>query len=212
MSEMAAMRSAGPGGRNRTGMILTGIVLTVVGLAAIAMATGLAGSWLNGLGSPFTVATPTDPVVPSATVSLSAWFWLLLALAGVVIFVLAVAWLAAQFPKVVPVKPFRLQDDPRQGTTSIDASALEAITAETIEEITGVNSARATVRGTAAEPTLEVNVTVGERSDPQQIVQQIQSGAATDLATALDGTVVALRIFVEVNRETSSTDTVTLPA
>ncbi|MGY4720232.1 alkaline shock response membrane anchor protein AmaP [Naumannella cuiyingiana] len=206
---MAVPRRNGPSGPNRFWLFVIGLLAVLGGLVAGAIALGLANPALQAVGlAPIAPADPNTKLVGDGQVPL--WAWRGVAAVGVVLFLLGLVWLIAQFPRPIPAKPFRLTTDPARGTTVVDTGALESAVAEGIEDIPGVVGSSVTVRGMSTEPVVEVRVSVNELADVRRVLEALETGPVSDLATSLGGRVADLRVFVDATGSTRSEGAITL--
>lgn len=197
---------------NRTWLIIIGIVLTLAGLAGLVVSTGLTAGLASAVGLSLEAPAGDAPVFPSGTGSVlsSTWVVILVAVAGVVLTVLALLWLAAQVPRTNQAKPFRLHDDAGHGLTRCAPSVLTDAVEAQVEALPGVQSASAVLRGTAQSPDLTLKVTAGERTDIPALLRELDSTVARDLGASLDTQVRRLGVQVEIDTTRTRTDRITV--
>jgi len=185
---------------NRIWLAVTGIVALLAGIVGILIATGLLRTVGAALGMDLSRPAPADHLSGAGTrAALSiTWVVMLVAVAGVVLGLLALAWLIAQIPRTDPARPFRLHDDARDGLTRCDPAVLTTAVETQIQRLPRVHSADAVLRGTAQDPELTVKVTVGERADVPALLHHIQTHVAHDLGQALDTRLSRLAVQVEI--------------
>lgn len=160
---------------NRAWLIVIGLLVVLAGAAVVALGSGLLPGAIAGWTSP----QPTGRVVSAAAgpVLDRTWVVVLIAAVGVVLGLLALAWLIAQIPRTNPAKPFRLHDDVRTGLTRCDPAVLARAVDAQVETLPGVRSAAAVIRGTADRPDLTVRVTAGVRTDLPGLLDLLHPGS-----------------------------------
>lgn len=192
---------------NRGWLTLIGLLLLLGGLAVTAVGTGLLASLARGVGLTLERPAPADPLVGAGATSAIAMSWvaILLAVVGIAIALLGLAWLIAQIPRVNAAKPFRLHDDAAGGLTRCAPSVLtDAVEAQT-KALPDVTDASAVLRGTLAQPELTMKVTVSDRADIPQLLNTLQNKVAADVGEALDTTLRRLAVQVEIGTSRAKT-------
>ena len=197
---------------NRAWLTVAGILLILVGLGMLLVGSGQltrVGRWV-GLG----LDRPTDSsrLLPTGAASAFAMTWvvLLVALAGLVVALLGLAWLVAQLPRSNEAKPYRLHDDVTTGLTRCAPSVLTDGVEAQVKRIPGVHNASAVLRGTAQRPDLTMRVTASDRTDLTRLLGILQNKVAADLGTALDTQVNRLGVQFEVDSAKTRTDKITV--
>jgi hypothetical protein len=196
---------------NRTNRVLLGIigfVLLLAGVTVVLIATAALGRLLDLAGTGLYQPAPDGSILPP--VGLPGWLhWVLLG-GGVVLGVLAIGWLLGNVPRVHQATPFRLHDDPAEGTTEVAPSALDKAIAREIIQLPGALAAEVSVSGAAMAPRLIVRVTVDDRTDLAGVVAAIGEDIAGGLELALGHPLSRLGVLVDVDRRTASDSVATL--
>lgn len=165
---------------NRTVLVLIGLLLLIA--AAVGLAIGFAAR-LAGV----TLPRPQDAVLPPRTVTAandSPWFWWAVAAVCVVIALLALRWLLAQFT-TDRVGHLDLTENDREGTTTLTAGAVgEAVAAEA-KTYPGVEDASAHLRDRPSR-TLVLTVDVAEYADLTTVRGQLEAGVIAHARNAVD--------------------------
>ncbi len=125
-----------------------------------------------------------------------------IALLGIIIGVLALAWLIAQIPRANTARPIRFHDDATRGLTLCDPKAITAAVEDDVRSLASVTSADAVLRGTAAAPELIVRVGVDDRADMETLMQELRTDVVGNLSL--------LGVKLEVERVKRTTDSVTI--
>jgi len=188
------------GGLNRAWLFVVGLVLLLAGAAGVVVATGQLAPIGRSAGLDLSRPAPDSTIAGQATASAfsSSGIVVLVAVVGVVLALLGLAWLVAQVPRTREAHALRLEDDPQRGLTRLAPGVLtEAVEAQ-IEALSGVQSASAVLRGDARQPDLTVKVTAGGRTDLRRLLDAIEAGPVSDLGVALDTQVRRLGVQVEV--------------
>lgn len=106
-------------GLNRAWLTVIGIVVTLSGVVAASIALCLIGPAVTATRAPVTALPVSDPVVDPGVGGFLDQQPVVVAVgvAGLVLGLLAVAWLLAQVPRTNAAKPYRLHDDATRGLT-----------------------------------------------------------------------------------------------
>jgi len=197
---------------NRGWLAVIGVLLLVVGLAATLATTGVLGQLLTMTGTGWPAPAPDSPVVDGAAGGLLAQPLVIVAVAvlGVILAVLAIAWLLAQIPRTNAARPFRLHDDATTGLTVCPPDVLATAVADEVTSYPGVNGASAVLRGTSRAPELTVKVSADDRTDLRGLLASIRTEAAQNLSTALDTPIAHLGVQLDIDRGKRTTSSVTL--
>jgi hypothetical protein len=200
------------GGLNRGWLAVIGIVLLVVGAAAALATTGVLGQLLAAAGVTWSGPAGGSPVVDGGATGLLAQPVAVVALAvlGVILGLLGLAWLLAQIPRTNAAQPYRLHDDAVTGLTVCPPDVLATAVADDIRSYAGVNGASAVLRGTSGAPELTVKVSADDRTDLRSLLTAIRTEAATNLSTALDAPLAHLGVQLDIDRGKRTTSSVTL--
>lgn len=198
-------------GLNRTWLAIIGLVLLLGGAAATMVATGLFAKVVSGSAASSVPKSSDKLLAPNVTdFFFNQGVIVGVAVLGVILALLGVAWLVAQIPHTRSARPFRLRDDAAMGLTSTTPDVLTGAVVADLETLPGVNDASAVLRGTAAAPQLTVQLTASDRTDVRALLANVQSGPVARLAQALDTTVDHLGVQVDVSPERRTSDSVTL--
>jgi len=187
---------------NRTWLTLIGLLLLLVGAGALLLGTGLLESLVSSAGRTLTQPSSSDRVVSSSVASAltSSGAAIAAAIVGVLLALLAAAWLWAQIPRTNQAKPFRLYDDPMTGLTRCAPGVLTDAVEAQVKALPDVLNASALLRGSATEPDLDLKVTVSENVDLPKLLATIGHGVAADLGGALDTELRRLGVQVEIGK------------
>lgn len=197
---------------NRGWLAAIGVLLLLVGGVATLATTGLLGRLLAATGTGWTAPAADSPVVDGAASGLLSQTVVVVAVAlvGLVVALLALAWLLAQIPRTNAARPFRLHDDALTGMTVCSPDVLAAAVADEVRSYAGVNTADAVLRGTAGAPELTVEVSADDRADLRGLLFAIRTEAARNLSTALDAPIAHLGVQLDIDRGKRTTSSVTL--
>lgn len=172
-----------PARLNRTLVALLGVVLLGVGgVAALAYVDRPDVALLPPLG----------PVPPWAPVAVGA--------AGVVVGLLSIRWLLAQFARGPKIHLWRSVEE--TGATRFTPSIAITPFTEEVAALPAVRSASATLGGTRDAPTLAVVITAEPRSDLREIRRSLATETVPRLRQALD--LETLPVTVEFRFSTTS--------
>ena len=158
------------GPANRFWLAVIGLLLTAAGSAWILTGTGLGPRLLPGW--PAADTAPADYLEVPSSPTLVVWTAMA---AGALLALLGLWWLIRQFPQQQAAKPLRLQQDPRTGMTYVPSQVVADAVAGDIEQLTGVESARAVLRGSLSNPALTAHVDVGERADITALAHELRT-------------------------------------
>lgn len=199
-------------GLNRTWLTVIGVLLLLAGLAVVVIGTGRLQSIANAAGLPLNRPAPTNRLFGSATASALGLTWVVVVLAvvGVVLALLGLAWLIAQIPRTNEAKPFRLHDNAADGLTRCAPDVLTDAVEAQIKALPDVQDASAVLRGTAQQPDLTVKVTATDRADLPRLLDTIQTQVAGDLGRSLDTKLRRLGVQVEIGTTKAKTHQITL--
>jgi hypothetical protein len=151
---------------NRIGLAVVGAALVLAGAAALIRGLDL----LPGL-----FGAPDAAVTDRATrdfVAEQDWFWPVLAAVLIVIGLLALRWLLVQ-ARTGAAADLRIESDPRRGTTTVPARAM---TNALVDDLTGgpqLRRVRATLKGSAVAPRLDLSAGLPARADPMAVREQL---------------------------------------
>jgi hypothetical protein len=151
---------------NRIALLLIGLALLLGG------ATGLVRG-LNVLPGVFgdqhalIIDKPTRDWVAG-----QPWFWPTAAAVAVLVFLLALWWLAAQGQTRL-LRRIELETDPRRGATYLPAGAVTGALENDLAASPHIRHARAALTGTATRPRLALSVTLTAEAEPAEAVGRI---------------------------------------
>lgn len=201
------------GSLNRGWLAVIGLVLLLAGLIGVLATTGALTQLLASTGTGWTAPPGGSPVLdtdaagglvsqPVAVVAI--------ALVGVILALLGLAWLLAQIPRTNAARPYRLHDDATTGLTVCPPDVLAAAVADDVASYPGVTGATAVFRGTARAPELTLRVSADDRTDLRALVSAIRTDAVRNVETALDAPVTRLAVQLDIDRGKRTTSSVTL--
>lgn len=197
---------------NRVWLGIIGIVLLLLGLMGLMIATGLGGRLLPDLGTIMPSRSGQIVGAPVTTYLSRPGGAAVLALIGLVVLVLGLAWIGAQVPRKPAGKPFRLHDEPAGGLTTCDPDVIADAVQREVEDLPDVAKASALLRGTASLPELHLRVTASDQADLVALLERLEHEVVTHVATALDTPIERLTVALEVDRARRSRDAVTVDA
>ncbi|MER6008867.1 alkaline shock response membrane anchor protein AmaP [Nonomuraea angiospora] len=160
---------------NRTGLTLLGLVLFAAGGAALARGLGVFGA--NA------ARVPLLPGPVSTFARSTSWFWPAVAAGGVVMGVIGLGWLLAQF-RLDRLGRMRLESGPSGVTEIAGRQASEALAGQ-VSAYEGVRRARASLRGKPDAPALDLRVTSQDPAHPDALITRLHDEALPHLRTAL---------------------------
>lgn len=176
------------------------VVLGLLGL--VALAAGVAGllAGAGAFGGGFARRSLLDNGVGRYISQQSAWFWPVVAVAGLVVAVLALRWLAAVLFSTARIADIAVRGDRTAGSTTLAAPALgEAVSSE-IATYRGVHSARTRLLGTPGDPRLAVAVRTDQAADLGALRHRIDTQALAHVRQALDRPDLPIGLDVTVTR------------
>ena len=129
---------------------------------------------------------------------------------GVIMGLLALAWLIAQIPRANTGRPIRFHEDAMRGLTLCDPKVITAAVEDDVRSLAWVTSADAVLRGTAAAPELTIRVGVDDRADMENLMQELRSDVFGNFTTAMGTSPSLLSVKFDVERVKRTTDSVTI--
>lgn len=174
----------GAGGVNRMGLTLLGLILLTAGGLAAARALGVFGA--GAAGQPLL----TDDIAAFARTR--PWFWPAVAAAGVIIGVVGLSWLLAQFRHDRRGR-WRVDAHP-SGVTEVDSRPAGQALAAQVAAHPGVRRAHAVLRGPSDAPRLDLRITARESADLDDLVTRLHDEAIPDLRGTLGLTRLPTRV------------------
>lgn len=179
---------------NRAVLLVIGLLLVAIGVYGLARGLGILGDALSA--GVVVTSTISDFVARN-----SAWFWPLVAVAGLLLAYLGWRWLLAQFPAPQQV---RTLDLPSQGpgSTRIKAAGAAQAWAKDVRRHRAVSSSRAWFQPDPAGPHLEMRVTVLDNDDFQTARSYVEGEAFDRLRRSLDMQALEAHVVVRL-RESS---------
>ena len=198
------------GALNRTWLAIIGILALLLGSAGILLASGTA----SGL-APTGVDLPAsaDPALPEnfQDIFVPDTAAVIVAVLAVIAGLLALSWLLAQIPRRNQARTFRLHaNDAVDGRTTCEPSVVANAVEADVEQIYGVISAAALLRGSASQPEVTLDVKVDQRADIRSIIEQIHTEVVPHLETALETPLRKTAVLVNVGTARSNDKTVVL--
>ncbi|HET9648324.1 MAG TPA: hypothetical protein VFP34_08845 [Microlunatus sp.] len=196
---------------NRVWLTVIGIVLTLTGVLTASIGLGLLGRVVSPSAG-ITVPETSDRIFGPGTAGLFEQPGAIAAVAvvGLVLGLLGLAWLLSQLPRSNAAKAFRLQDDAVRGLTVCHPDVLTAAVEDDAETLPGVTKAQAVIRGTAGAPELTLKITANDRSDIAQLLLALQSETAGHLAIALETPLRHLAAQIDITTTRRTADHITL--
>jgi hypothetical protein len=164
---------------NRPARLNRGL-LVVLGLALLAAGGFAVATHFRKL----TLLRPDSPLVPGTGLP-PAWVLYVVAGAAIVLGLLTLRWLAAQFTRKPRTQVWRFESG-SAGTTALAASvAVEPFVAE-LAACPGVHDAHATLAGPPTAPRLAAVLSVDQDGDLPEIRRELESTVLPRLRQALD--------------------------
>lgn len=153
--------SRSPGVGNRVALSLWALVLlgaaswvlvpAVANLLDAKLPTGAEGTWL---------AQPSRRILDvPGSIAAEPWFAAAVIGLGVLLLLLAVAWLIRQLPRSTRAGTLKLSHDVVAGVTQMEPNVLERALKQMAEDDPAVHSAQVTLQGSASSPALTVHLT-----------------------------------------------------
>ena len=176
--------SAAANAANRSRLLLLGLVLLIGGLAGLAVSYGFLGKSLRH-----------KPVFGTRVHDLAAhdWFWIIVAVAAVIVALLALEWLLRQFGSD-RVGDVQVESDRTHGRTVLSSSAVTSAVADEVSGYRGVDRASAHLRGSGRAPTLVLRATLDDAADIGAVRDQVVAGAVTHARRVLDDPELPARV------------------
>lgn len=174
------------------------IAVAVVALVLVALGTG-AVAWQSGLipGARDELAAPW-----ARTTTDTAWWPWVLGLAGVVLMLIGLRWLAAHLPSR-RVSDVRLPGSGSGGRLYVDLGAVASAAAGDLAGAHGVRSVRGRALADRGRRTIELGVTVDPTASLRSVREAVEATTAR-LAQSI-GTDHAVRVRVHTARRTRGT-------
>ncbi|GAA3524585.1 hypothetical protein GCM10022222_03930 [Amycolatopsis ultiminotia] len=163
-----------PARLNRGLLAVLGVLLVAAGVLAFATHS----RWL-------TLLDPASPLVPGTALP-PTWVLYVVAVVAVVLGLLCLRWLLAQFARRPKTQTWHYETDPALGHTELAADAAVAPFTEELRATEGVHAAHATLAGPRTSPALALVVTVDQDGDPRRIRERLTEESLPRLRQALD--------------------------
>lgn len=173
---------------NRVLVALIGLLLLSAGVLTLVRSFGGFGARLAD--DPLLTQAQTRFVEDS-----SPWSWIVVAVVGVLVALLALRWLLAQL-RTDRIGTLDLEPDPRKGATTLHATAVTTALREEIESYRGVTSARARLLHDARHPDLVLSVDLDARADVAATRARIETTAVAHARQALGLTDLPTRLTI----------------
>jgi hypothetical protein len=172
---------------NRIGLTLLGLILTAIGVLTLLTGFGVLGR--DRADSPV--------LIPEAArfAADTAWFWPVVAAAGVLLALLALRWLAIQL-RSNHLGDIAVEDDRRRGETILSPSALTSALDTEIESYHGVANATSSLRDHRGRTLLLIKVRLDGRVDLAQLRDRFETEAVANARQALDDPDLPARIEI----------------
>lgn len=193
---------------NRGWLAVVGLILMLGGIVVVGLATGTARQVLDSAGVALATPDARSPLFGGGWDA--AWVPAVVAVVGLVLAVLGLAWLAAQIPRRNQAKPLRLHDSAGTGLTWCEPKVLAEAAAAHAASLPGIDAASAVLRGNAARPELTLKLTVSDRADIAAVIEQVSTTVAAGVGTALDAPLARLGVLVDVGRPPATTGKITV--
>ncbi|WP_203981101.1 alkaline shock response membrane anchor protein AmaP, partial [Planotetraspora silvatica] len=159
---------------NRAGLTTLGLILFAGGGAAVSRGLGAFG--------PDAAAQPLlNPDLTSLT--RQGWFWPAVAATSLVVALIGLTWLLALL-RPGRLRRLRLESGPT-GITQINSRLATDTLAKQINNLPGVRHARASLRGTADKPALDVRVTTRDPAAVDSVLARLHDETFPALKTTL---------------------------
>lgn len=171
---------------NRAALLLIGLILLLAGAAGLAAGFG-------AFGSSFRTQRLLPPATRDYVSANRSWFWPVVAVAGVVLALLALRWLAIQL-RSNRIGEIELVRDRRTGNTTVASRALCDALAGEIEDYPGVEAANALLIGSPQHPSLLVRVRLDGRAEISDVRRRIETDGVPHLRQALDNQELPTRV------------------
>ena len=163
--------------RNPLGLLFVGLLLLGGGVAALLTSFGAFGR-----------AAAFAPVLPEAVQEFgreaTGWLRIILLIAGLLLFLLALRWLLAQL-RIERLGEVLLEPDDRRGQTTMSPSALTDAVKGEGESVHGVNSVSARLVHDPQHPDLHLLVDLGPRADLREVRAAIEDNVVQHARQAL---------------------------
>ncbi|TDD47762.1 hypothetical protein E1286_16745 [Nonomuraea terrae] len=168
-----------PGRGNRWGLAIVGLVLALLGGSALAR--GMGAFPQNWAASRTTIV---DANVVGFFARTSPWIWWLVALAGLILAVLGVRWVLAQWHRE-PRRTFVLDNTPT-GVTDVSSRAMARAMAADVATGPSVLDADARMTGSRQDPEVRLRVVADESASLPELSRHLVRVALPNMRDALD--------------------------
>ncbi|WP_327151014.1 alkaline shock response membrane anchor protein AmaP [Nocardia sp. NBC_01329] len=166
-------RANRPATLNRSVLASTGALLTAGGGLVVAVHSG----WLDHPG--------TGPGLVPGTAAPPAWVVWTVIVGAVVLGLLCLRWLIAQFSRMPKPVSWHLDPEPSTGDTVLSSKTVAAAVAADIQSYTDVEHAGAWLTGPHTAPRLHLSVTAAPDADITDLRRRIRDDAVAQLGRAL---------------------------
>lgn len=173
---------------NRPARLNRGL-LALLGLLLLAAGGFTLGTYSGRL----TVIDSAGSLVPGAEMP-PTWVLYVTAAGAVVVGLLALRWLLAQFARKPKSHTWQFESDPAHGRTELAASTAVAPFVEEVGTYPGVHTAHATLAGPRSAPTLALIVHTDQNGDLAAIRTRLDEEGLPRLRQALDLTTLPVTI------------------
>lgn len=169
------------GRTNRTLLALVGLTLLGGGLLVLAGGADIYRRWSLSPPGGWPLQRPKDVLVPRADQTRWAdqgWWWPTAIAALAVLLVLALAWLVAQSRRRRARRlPVAQHTEHTEHTVTIGDDVLSDALTDDLDAVRGVRHARAHLRGAAAHPHAQIDLTLTPQAVPTRILEEVPRAA-----------------------------------
>ncbi len=162
---------------NRGVLAIVGLVLLLAGALALVLGTSL-----------FEINRADKAVIPggvSTFIGDNPWYWWALAAGCVVVALLLLQWLIAQF-HTNRLPRLNVEPDRSDGETVLEAHAISDAVESEVEAISGIRSASMRLLGTQSSHRHQLTVLLDERADINAVRSRLSRQTVPNLRRALD--------------------------
>lgn len=185
--------------------LLNRVLLTLVGLFTLLVGAAVLGTGLGwGALGAVRLAAPDSPLIP-ADRGLQPWVSYAVVVAGVLIALLALRWLAAQTRRRPRSRTWRLAADETLGNTFLGSDVAARAFAEDVSAHSGVHQARALLLGDRREPALHLTVQAYPDTSLDALREHIDRHALPRLRAALGLDALPADVLIRLHDQPLST-------
>ncbi|MBA2768540.1 MAG: alkaline shock response membrane anchor protein AmaP [Sporichthyaceae bacterium] len=170
-------RTARTDRQNPLGLLIVGALLLAAGVAALATSFGAFGD-----------AAAEAPILPEGVQRFgrenTGWLRIILLLAGLLLFFMALRWLLAQL-RIERLGEVLLEPDDRRGQTTMSPAALTDAVEGEAQTVHGVNAVKARLVHDPQHPDLHMLVDLGPRANLREVRDAIENNVVQHAREAL---------------------------